>query len=67
MTEAYIERGIAFVGAIVVAITAVVQLKNEWAARGLDADVTKLLLGLMAFGCVLALLAAVNVLGVHHS
>jgi len=65
MTEVYIERGIAFFGAILVGVTAIVQLKNDWAARGLDADVTKLLLGLMAFGCVLALLAAVNVLGVH--
>jgi hypothetical protein len=65
MTEVYIERGVAFFGAILVGVTAIVQLKNDWVARGLDADVTKLLLGLMAFGCVLALLAAVNVLGVH--
>lgn len=65
MTEAVIERGIAFVGAIVVGVTAVVQLKNDWPSHGLDANITKLLLGLMAVGCVLALLAAVNVLGVH--
>ncbi len=63
MTEAGIEKGIALVGAIVVGVTAIVQLKNDWAARGMDAGVTKLLLGLMAVGCVLALLAAVNVLG----
>jgi hypothetical protein len=63
MTEASIERGAALVGAIVVGVAAIVQLKNDWRARGLDADVTKLLLGLMAGGCVLALLAAVNVLG----
>jgi hypothetical protein len=65
MSEAIIERGIAFVGALLVGITATVQLKNDWAARGLDATVTKLLLGLMALGCVLALLAAINVLGVR--
>jgi uncharacterized membrane protein len=65
MSEAVIERGIAFVGALLVGITATVQLKNDWAARGLDATVTKLLLGLMALGCVLALLAAINVLGVR--
>lgn len=65
MSEAVIERGIAFVGALVVGTTAIVQLKNDWAARGLDATVTKILLGLMAFGCVLALLAAINVLGVR--
>ncbi len=65
MSEVFIERGAALLGAILVGITAVVQLKNDWAARGMDAGVTKLLLGLMAVGCVLALLAAVNVLGVR--
>jgi hypothetical protein len=65
MNEAFIERGIALLGAILVGITAIVQLKNDWAARGLDAGLTKVLLGLMALGCVLALLAAVNVLGVR--
>jgi hypothetical protein len=63
MSAALIERGLAFVSSIVVGVTAVVQLKNELPARGLDAAVTKLLLGLMALGCVLAFLAAVNVLG----
>jgi hypothetical protein len=63
MTEAFVERSVAFVGAILVGITAIVQLKNDWPARGMDASVTKLLLGLMALGCVLALLAAANFLG----
>lgn len=65
MTEATLEKGAALIGAIVVGVTALVQLRNDWGARGLDADVTKILLGLMAIGCVLALLAAVNVLGVR--
>jgi hypothetical protein len=65
MNEAVIERGIALVGAILVGVTAIVQLRNDWAAHGLDAGLTKVLLGLMALGCVLALLAAVNVLGVR--
>jgi hypothetical protein len=65
MTEVLVERSIASVGAVLVGVTAIVQLKNDWAARGLDAAITKLLLGLMAFGCVLALLAALNVLGVR--
>ncbi len=65
MSEAFIERGAALIGAVLVGVTAVVQLKNDWAARGLDADITKLLLGLMAVGCVLAFLAAVNILGVR--
>jgi hypothetical protein len=63
MSAALIERGAALAGALLVGITAVVQLKNDWSARGLDADVTKLLLGLMAAGCVLAFLAAINILG----
>ncbi|MBV9440504.1 MAG: hypothetical protein JOZ24_10975 [Candidatus Eremiobacteraeota bacterium] len=65
MTEAAIERGAALLGAIVVGVTALFQLKNDWAAQGLDAVLTKLLLGLMALGCVLALLAAINILGVR--
>jgi len=63
MDSAAIFRGVALVGAIVVGLTAGVQLKNDWAARGLDASVTKILLGLMAFGCILAFLAAVRLLG----
>jgi hypothetical protein len=54
---------IGLVGAIIVGVVAFVQLKNDWAAQGLDASVTKVLLGLMAIGCVLVLLASVNVLG----
>jgi hypothetical protein len=63
MTLVFAEKSIALLGALLVGVTAVVQLKNDWAAHGLDAAITKLLLGLMAVGCVLALLAAVNVLG----
>lgn len=65
MTEAMVERGVALVGAIIVGVTAIIQLRNDWEARGLDASVTKILLVLMAVGCGIALLAAVNVLGVR--
>lgn len=54
---------IALVGAIIVGVTATIQLKNDWAAKGLDAAVTKVLLGLMAFGCVLVFFASLNMLG----
>ena len=63
MTAAEIEKGIALVFAIVVAITTSVQLRNDWRSTGLDNNVTKMLLGLMAFGCLLVILAAVGVLG----
>ena len=63
MTAAAIEKGVALIAAIVVAVTTSVQLRNDWRSGGLDNNVTKLLLGLMAFGCVLVILAAVGVLG----
>lgn len=54
---------IALVGAIVVGGTAFVQLRNDWAAKGLDAAVTKVLLGLMAVGCVIVFFASINLAG----
>ncbi len=60
-----LERAIALVGALLVGGTAAFQLRNELPLRSLDANVTKLLLGLMIVGCVLAFLAAINVLGAH--
>lgn len=63
MTPAVFERGVALIGAIVVMVTTSIQLKNDWRTSGLDNTVTKALLGLMAFGCVLVILAATGVLG----
>ena len=57
-----IEKIIALIGAIVVFIFALIGLRGEWKKTGLDDQVTKLLLGLMAFGCVLVVLAAFGVL-----
>jgi hypothetical protein len=65
MNVELLERAVALVGALLVAGTATIQLRNELPLGSLDANVTKLLLGLMIVGCVLALLAAVNVLGAH--
>jgi len=58
-----IEKGIAFVLAIIVGGTTSFQLYKDWATTGLDNQVTKLLLGLMAFGCLLVILACFGVLG----
>jgi hypothetical protein len=63
MNEALFFRTLGFVGSIIVGVTAIIQLKNDWAAKGLDAIVTKLLLGLMALGCILVFFAALNILG----
>ena len=60
---ATIEKSIAFVLAIVVGGTTSFQLVKDWKTTGLDNQLTKLLLGLMAFGCILVILAAVGVLG----
>jgi hypothetical protein len=63
MSVEIVERTIALLGALLVGATATVQLKNELPVRGLDASVAKVLLGLMIVGCLLAILAAVHVLG----
>ena len=65
MSIEFLERAVALIGAVVVGGTAILQLRNELPLRSLDANVTKLLLGLMIVGCVLAFLAAINVLGAH--
>ncbi len=63
MAAATIEKGVAFVLALLVGGTTSVQLARDWGSSGLDNQLTKVLLGLMAFGCVLVVLAAVGVLG----
>lgn len=62
MELANIEKIVAFVGALVVFYFAVVGLRGEWHKSGLDDNVTKVLLGLMAFGCILVVLACFGVL-----
>jgi hypothetical protein len=57
-----LERTVALIGALVVFVFALIGLRGEWAKTGLDDNVTKLLLGLMAFGCLLVLLASTGVL-----
>ena len=44
-------------------VLALLALKADWKTTGLDNNFTKILLGLMAFGCVLVVLAATNVIG----
>lgn len=56
------EKVFAGIGAIVIGVFALIALKNDWKTTGLDNNVTKLLLGLMAFGCVLVLVAAFGIL-----
>jgi hypothetical protein len=56
------EKIVAGVAAVLIGVLALKALKNEWKATGLDDNVTKLLLGLMALGCVLVLVAEFGIL-----
>ena len=57
-----VEKIIALIGAVIVFVFAIIGLRGEWRKTGLDDNVTKVLLGLMAFGCILVLLASFGVL-----
>lgn len=63
MDTSVVERGIALIGSIVVGVFALIALKDDWKTTGLDNNTTKLLLGLMAFGCVLVFFASVGLIG----
>ena len=56
------EKVFAGIFAIVIGVFALIALRNDWKTTGLDNNVTKLLLGLMALGCVLVLIAAFGIL-----
>jgi hypothetical protein len=57
-----IEKIVALIGGAVVFVFAIIGLRGEWHKTGLDDNVTKVLLGLMAFGCILVALACFGVL-----
>lgn len=57
-----VEKIVAIIGAVVVGTFALIGLRGEWKKTGLDDNITKILLALMAFGCVLVLLAGFDVL-----
>jgi uncharacterized membrane protein YdjX (TVP38/TMEM64 family) len=58
MTLDAILRIIAFAGAVVVGLSALTSLRAEWPKRGLDDHVTKVMLGLLALGCVIVIMVA---------
>ncbi len=63
MELAVMEKGIALIGSIIVGVFALLALKADWKTTGLDNGVTKILLGLMAFGCVLVFFASIGLIG----
>lgn len=58
-----IERSIAVIGGLLVALTSLVALKNDWRTPGLDNQVFKVMLALLFVGAVIATLAGANLLG----
>ena len=54
-------RVIAFVGAVVVGLSALQSLIAEWPKKGLDDHVTKIMLGLLALGCVIVIFVAFGI------
>lgn len=59
---AHAERAMAVFFGIVVFIVAAIALKNDWKSKGVENQVFKLMLALLALGAVLAILAALNLL-----
>jgi len=59
---AHTERAMAVFFGIVVFIVAAIALKNDWKAKGLENQVFKMMLALLALGAFLAIMAALNVL-----
>ncbi len=65
MSLATVEYTIGIIGALIVGWVAVTSLRAEWNSTGLDNNVTKVMLALLALGCVLVLLVGFHVIGVH--
>lgn len=61
-TLAHIERVLAFVVGVVVFFVAAIALKNDWDSKGIENQVFKGMLALLALGAILAILASVNAL-----
>lgn len=57
------EHIFAIVGGVAVAVVASIALCNDWKTPGLDNQVFKLMLGLLALGGVLAALAGIGIIG----
>jgi uncharacterized membrane protein YdjX (TVP38/TMEM64 family) len=51
----------AFVGAVVVGLSALTSLIAEWPKKGLDDHVTKVMLALLTLGCIIVILVAFGI------
>ena len=57
-TVAHVERTLALIFGIVVFFVAAIALKNDWKSKGLENQVFKMMLALLALGAILAVLAS---------
>ncbi len=56
------EKIFAGLAAVLIGVLAIIALRADWKTTGLDNNLTKALLGLMALGCVLVIVAAFGIL-----
>jgi heme A synthase len=61
-TVAHVERILAIAFGIVVFFVAVIALRNDWKSQGIENQVFKIMLGLLALGAILGILAGLGVL-----
>jgi len=59
---AHVERILAIFFGIVVLFVALIALRNDWKSQGIENQVFKIMLGLLALGAILGILAALGVL-----
>jgi heme A synthase len=59
---AHVERILAIFFGIVVFFVAVIALRNDWKSQGIENQVFKIMLGLLALGAILGILAALGIL-----
>lgn len=57
------ERTVAAIGSIIVFVVAAIALKNDWKTPGLENQIFKLMLALLALGGIIAFFAGIGVLG----
>lgn len=57
------ERTVAAIGSVIVFVVALVALKNDWKTPGLENQIFKLMLALLALGGIIAFFAGIGVLG----
>jgi hypothetical protein len=66
LVQPTVEQTLALFFGVIVFATAIVQTKNEWNKHHLEDNLTKVLLILMAVGCIEAIGATLGFFG-HHA